>query len=260
MEKIRSKDGTIISFTKSGTGAPLLLVHGTTANHKRWAPILPGLQKHFTVYAMDRRGRGESGDSSDYHFMRETEDVAAVVDNIGKPVSILGHSFGAICSLEGALLTENVNRLILYEPPLPIGLPLYFEGAPDKMQKLIDEGKLETALEFFLKMIVGMPEREFKVYRELPLYKERIKLAPTIPRELTIDRYYIFNRDKYADLEIPVLLLLGSHSPSFIRDATEELESALPNCRVVELQGEQHIAMDTNPEQFLNEVVNFLLK
>jgi pimeloyl-ACP methyl ester carboxylesterase len=63
MEKIISPDGTSIAYCRTGVGPPLVLVHGTTASHTRWDPILATLEAQFTVYAVDRRGRGESGDS-----------------------------------------------------------------------------------------------------------------------------------------------------------------------------------------------------
>ncbi len=69
-----------------------MLVHGAAADHSRWAPVLPALQERFTVLAIDRRGRGRSGDVVRYAFEREFEDVAAVVDWAGEQVSVLGHS------------------------------------------------------------------------------------------------------------------------------------------------------------------------
>src|SRR3970040_231447 len=112
MLKFTSKDGTPIACEKTGSGPPLVLVHGTTANHTRWAPVLPALSKRFSVYACDRRGRGASGDASPYALEREFEDVAAVVDGIGGPVDLLGHSYGAICSLEAAALSREPRRLV----------------------------------------------------------------------------------------------------------------------------------------------------
>jgi Alpha/beta hydrolase family len=91
-----------IACWRSGQGQPLVAVHATTADHSTWNPLLPALTAHFTVYAMDRRGRGGSGDGSTYAIEREFEDVAAVVDSIGGPVNLLGHSYGALCSLEKA--------------------------------------------------------------------------------------------------------------------------------------------------------------
>lgn len=258
MQKITSKDGTIIAFWKSGSGPPLLLIHGTTADHRRWSGILPELEQHFTVYAMDRRGRGASTDAQNYNILREAEDVAAVIENIDEPVFVLGHSYGAVCALESTLLTDNIRRLVLYEPPIPTGIPMYPEKFPDRMQALIDSGSLEAALELFMREVVRMPEYELKKYRQLPMWKFRIKLAPTIPRELTIDRSYQFNSKQFEQYQVPTLFLLGGDSPDLFRRAAAILQSALAGCKVVTLPGQQHIAMDTNPELFIAEVLQFL--
>jgi len=245
---------------RSGAGQPLLLIHGGTADHRRWSSITPKFDQHFTVYAMDRRGRGGSGDSPDYEMMREAEDVAAVVEAIGGPVSVLGHSYGGLCSLEAALLTDKINKLILYEPPVPLGLPMYTADFPDRMQALIESGELEAALEMFIREEVKMPEHELAVYRQLPMWKERIKIIPTVLRELVIDRTYKFDAARFASLQVPTLLLLGGDSPLLFRQATETLDAALPDSQVVILPGQQHIAMDTNPELFVGEVLQFLRK
>lgn len=258
MEKIISKDGTEISFLRRGNGPPLLLVHGTTADHTRWLPIIPHFEKQFTVYVVDRRGRGESGDSPDYHLLRESEDIAAVVEAIDEPVFLLGHSYGGLVALEAALLTDNIKRLILYEPPVPAGKPFYPPGVPDRMQPLIDNGEFESALEIFLKEVVKMPDYEFEKYRQLPAYKKRIQIVPTIPRETMVEKFYSFQPDKFADLQVPALLLLGGDSPLVFREATELVDSALPDSRIVIMPGQQHIAMDTNTELFVNEVKKFL--
>lgn len=264
MQQITSFDGTRIGFHCSGMGPPLLLVHGTTADHRRWSTILPQIEGHFTVYAMDRRGRGGSGDTPTYNILREAEDVAAVIEAAfeqgGQPVNLLGHSYGAICSLEAALLTDRVDRLILYEPPFPAIAPPVPPGVPDKIQALVDRGELETALEVFMREIVRMPEHELKVYRQLPMWKARIQLAPTIPRELAFDQSYRFDPRKFANLRTPAMLLLGGDSPTFARQATETIGAALPESRIVIMPGQQHIAMDTNPELFVREVLSFIGK
>src|ERR671910_1453332 len=115
-----SVDGTPIAYSRSGEGTPLVLVHGTAADHSRWAPVLPAFEERFTVYAIDRRGRGGSGDSDDYAVEREFEDVAAMVDSLGEPVNVLGHSYGGLCALEAALRTRNVRKLVLYDPGIEV--------------------------------------------------------------------------------------------------------------------------------------------
>jgi pimeloyl-ACP methyl ester carboxylesterase len=260
MEQTTSKDGTVIGFRRSGSGPPLLLVHGTTADHSRWAPISPRFEQHFTVYAMDRRGRGGSGDSPEYALIREAEDVAAVVEAIGEPVFILGHSYGGVCSLEASLLTDKVTRLILYEPPIPTGLPQYPPGVPDRIQTLVNNSRLEAGLELFFREVVRMPEHEFEAYRRLPVWQVRIQLAPTIPREMAFDRTYRLDTAKFAGFQVPTMLLLGGDSPPLFQQAIELLDSTLPNSQVVILPGQQHIAMDTDPDLFEKEVLRFLLE
>jgi pimeloyl-ACP methyl ester carboxylesterase len=119
MSRVRSRDGTKIAYWTSGLGSPLVVVHGAAADHTRWRPLLPYLEAHFTIHAMDRRGRGASGDSPPYGVIRECEDVAAVVDAVaessGSPVDVYGHSHGGFCAFGAATLSPNIRRLALYE-------------------------------------------------------------------------------------------------------------------------------------------------
>ena len=68
MHSIQSQDGTPIRYFRRGHGPAILLIHGTAADHSRWAPVVPALQRHFTLYAMDRRGRGGGGDAAAYRM------------------------------------------------------------------------------------------------------------------------------------------------------------------------------------------------
>ena len=117
--RVTSRDGTEIAYRASGEGPPLILVHGGTADHTRWYPLLPYLEPHATVIAVDRRGRGGSGDGHVYGAAREYEDVADVIDAVaqahGSPVDVLGHSFGGVCAYGGAMLTANIRTLELHE-------------------------------------------------------------------------------------------------------------------------------------------------
>jgi pimeloyl-ACP methyl ester carboxylesterase len=260
MESAVSRDGTEIGFSRSGAGPALLLVHGTTADRSRWDGVSPALEERFTVYAMDRRGRGLSGDAAKYSIMREAEDVVAVIEAIGGLVSVLGHSYGAACSLEACLLTDQIGRLVLYEPPLPTGLPMYPTDTPDRMQGLLDQGERELALEMFFREVVRMPEDELRAFRELSMWQRRIALTHTVPREMVIDRVYRFDPERFSHLQVPTLLVLGGDSPETFRRPIEALEKALPVNRVVVLPGQGHAAMDAGRELFLREVMGFLME
>ena len=74
------------------------------------------------------------------------------------------------------------------------------------------------------------------------------------------DQTYSLNAESFASLQVPTLLLLGGDSPPLFRQAIEAIDSGLPDSRVVILPGQQHAAMDTNPELFVKEVLHFLLE
>jgi pimeloyl-ACP methyl ester carboxylesterase len=257
-ESIVSRDGTRIAYTRSGRGTPLVLVHGTTADHSRWAPVLPAFEEHFTVYAVDRRGRAESGDAEGYAIEREFDDVAALVDSLPQPANLLGHSYGALCSLEAALRTRNVHRLVLYEPPIPTGIEIYPSEAVGRIQSLIDAGDREGAVITFFREIAKMPAHELEMLRSLPNWPARVSAAHTISREMRGSDAYKFEPERFSTLATPTLLLLGGDSPAFLRAATEAVHAALPNSRLAVLPGQQHTAMNTAPELFVRKVLHFL--
>lgn len=259
MEIILSKDGTPIAYQCSGVGPPLILVHGTGGSHVRWASILPALESHFSVYAVDRRGRGESGDAAGYAIEREFEDVAALAEASGQPVYLLGHSYGGICALEAALLTQNIRKLILYEPPIPSPDVLtYPDGLIDHLEALLAVGNREEVLMTFLREVVRMPASELAQSRASPAWSARLAAAHTLPRELRVHERYHFEPDRFKDLALPTLLMLGGDSPPRFKTAIDTLSATLPNCQVAVLPGQQHIAMDTAPELFSREILAFL--
>jgi pimeloyl-ACP methyl ester carboxylesterase len=262
MEKIRSRDGTPIAYQRTGTGAPLVLVHGTLSSHGGWAPILPALEQQFTVYRMDRRGRGESGDSSDYAIEREYEDISALVNSIGEEVNLLGHSFGGLCVLEAALHTPTVRRLVVYEPseiPVP-GVPLYPVGIVDRLQALLDAGNREEVVLTVFRDLVRMPPHELELFKASPRFPAWVAAAHTVPRETRAEEEYRFEPERFKQLNVPVLLLVGGESPQNMKTTIETWAAALPNSRIVILPGEQHLAHYTAPDLFVQEVQAFLLE
>ena len=138
-ETVASVDGTPIAYWRSGDGPPLILVHGSFDDHNVWAPVLPAFEVRFTVYAVDRRGRGGSGDGTGHSLESEAADIAEVVESIGgqEEVNLLGHSYGGVCALEAAGRTTHVRRLVLYEPAVPAGIAFFPPGVIDRIEELV---------------------------------------------------------------------------------------------------------------------------
>jgi pimeloyl-ACP methyl ester carboxylesterase len=208
---------------------------------------------------MDRRGRGGSGDAEAYELEREAEDVAAIVEFIGGQVNVLGHSHGGLCALEAARQTAKLRRLMLYESVPLRGAQDLAPGVVERLEAALAAGDVERVLIGLLRDIVEMPEREIAQLRCDPrAWQVRLANARTIPRELRVYERYLFEPARFGEMRTPTLLFVGGDSPSRELASATRVAEALPSARVAVLEGQQHLAMYTSPESFVNEVVGFL--
>jgi pimeloyl-ACP methyl ester carboxylesterase len=252
-----SADGTQIAFWREGSGPGLLLVHGGLCDHLAWYFVTPLLARHFTVWSFDRRGHGKSGDTFPYSIEREAEDIDAMLQIIGEPACLVGHSAGAILSLVGALRGTQFRKLILYEPPFIVD-NARSRPAPDilpEMQRLLAEGKPDDALRIAMRETVELSDAEIDHMRSQPGWEHLRESARGIPNDWKIwDQPF---PEHLQDLRTPTLLLQGSESPEWIRTSTRAVQRALPVATLVEMAGQGHSAMITAPELFAEHVVQF---
>ena len=274
--QVASIDGTTIGwFRASGRAGPqpsmppLLLIHGATADHTTFRVVGPRFATRRTVYAVDRRGRGASGDGRPgeaYRIEREYEDVAAVLraiaDEEGRALDVLGHSFGGRVALGAAPLTGHLRRLVVYESaPAPAGESFESPGLVDRLRELEASGDRAQLMRTFMSEVVGMTAADLAAYEAELVWPIRVRAANTIVRELTAeagDGDAAAIRRLASAVRVPVLQLLGGESRDVFRAGTAALDAALPDGRVVVLPGQKHAAHHTNPDRFVAEVERFL--
>jgi pimeloyl-ACP methyl ester carboxylesterase len=115
---VTSRDGTRIAYETTGHGQAALIVLGALNSRKSGTKLAKLLASKFTAVSYDRRGRGDSSDSASYSPEREVEDIAALIDAVGGPVCIYGHSSGAALAISAAVkLRKQVTKLAIYEAP-----------------------------------------------------------------------------------------------------------------------------------------------
>src|SRR5688572_18585695 len=121
MQRVQSAAGATVSYEKYGSGPPLVLVHGAFSDHNtNWEFVKPLLERRFTVYAIARRGRGETDETVGHSLGDESRDVMAVIQSVDEPVFLLGHSYGAHAALAAARMApDRVRKVVLYEPAWP---------------------------------------------------------------------------------------------------------------------------------------------
>jgi pimeloyl-ACP methyl ester carboxylesterase len=249
IEYATSADGTTIGYHRSGAGPPLLLVHGTSGAKSDWGFTTPQLEPHFTVLAMDRRGRGRSPDVQPYAVEREFEDVVAVVEAQNEPAHVVGVSGGAICALGAARRSDRIRSLVLYEPP--IGL-LEHPGLPDLVERteaLREAGDADGILQAFYDFL-GESDALAFLRSFPPAWKQMTRDAFTVPREL---RWGIDGR--LEDLELdsvsqPTVVLVGELSAAVFHEGAVRLAELLPDADVQTVPGQTHAAQALAPEEF----------
>jgi pimeloyl-ACP methyl ester carboxylesterase len=262
---ITSPGGTHIAYEQYGSGPSPVLVHGGFGDRTFWGPSVPLLTKHFTVYAMDRRGHGASGDypafPAEWILEREYEDVLALLATLDEPVNLLGHSSGARVALHTAHRSLQVSRLVLYEPPLlgPV--------APETLVRLhaaLAEGDADGVVSVALGEVVGAASNPdlpaearaqmLASMRQSPVWAGALRNVRGIPAEVESYSTYRFDPAEFRDFATPTVLLLGSASGPVMRRWMEGLQAALPCSRMMLLEGQGHGAMREAPELFARTV------
>jgi len=236
----------------------MVLVHGSTGNRLRWAPVLEALVERFDVHVMDRRGRGLSADDADdYSIQREGEDVAAVVEAAGRDAYLVGHSYGAICCLEAVPLTDAVERMVLYEPPIPTpGHAVFPPGSQERLRAAATTANREEILQVFFAEVIELPPSAIDAMRSTPMWDARLDAAPTLVREGDALEGYQLS-DQLASVTMPVRLLLGTESPHYYRPAVEAVAERLARSDTVPMTGQAHLAIDNDPDQFVAALLAF---
>lgn len=235
MGTVTSRDGTPIAFDQSGEGPAIILVVGAFNDRATGAPLMRFLERHFTVFKYDRRGRGESGDTAPYTIEREIEDLDALIAQAGGSACVFGYSSGAILSLRAAAHGLAISQLALYDPP-PTGAKAG-HLAP-QLTELIAAGRRGDAVELFQTEAVGIPAAVVAQMRNAPFRPALEKMAHTLVYESTILRS--LPPGLIASVLVPTLVIGGEESHEVMRQAAQSLADALPDGRYLTLEGQGH--------------------
>ncbi|MGH8174783.1 MAG: alpha/beta fold hydrolase, partial [Steroidobacter sp.] len=212
MQRLTSPAGIGVSYDKYGDGPPLVLVHGGFSDHRtNWEFVKPLLEPQFTVYAIARRGRGQTDATEGHSVEDESIDVAAVVRSIDEPVFLLGHSYGGQVALTAAAkLPDRIRKLVLYEAPWPTLITKEVLAPLEALARAEDwEGFSVT----FFHELLSVPMRELEELRATELWAPIVADARASLRDLRALSRYNFNAGRFRELRIPVMLQIGVESP-----------------------------------------------
>ena len=253
---ITSRDGTKLLARYSGSGSPVVLVHGALGDRESFALIEAPLAARHTVWVYSRRGRGGSGDGPEYTLAREVEDVLAVLDAAGGGAHLVGHSMGGLYALMAAAKAPLLRSLVVYEPV--VHLDRGDAAVVGAVQSALEAGDHDHALELFFPL-AGILEHELKAVRTLePVWQRMRRGVALVPREDEAIRSD--PRARLSGIEppdVPMLYLHGEHTNARVYPSLDEVARVFPNARVHSLSGQRHLAHAFDAPAFARAVLSF---
>jgi pimeloyl-ACP methyl ester carboxylesterase len=259
MQQVTSADGTRIAYEQLGSGPPLLLIPGALNDRgarSAGRPLAAALAQQHTVICFDRRGRGDSGDTPPYALARELEDIDALLQQLGGPAHVYGHSSGGLLAFEAAHAGLPVSKLVIYEPPLALRearTPL----PPDiveRLEQLIERDQRSATVSLFLSETIGIPEPVVQNMMSGPQWASRLPLAHTLSFDVRLAMNPSDVLARAAALRVPSLLLSGERSPAWMQHAADRLAAAIPGASRKTLVGQSH---DVEPLALAPELIGF---
>ena len=231
-------DGALFVRRAGEAGPPLLFIHGSAADHATWVMQLTAVPRFARCLVYDRRGSGQSPPApTGYRVEDHAADAAALVEDLGEPIVVVGSSYGAVIALELTRTRPDlVCGAVLCEPPMPCAdlVPALPAGFGCELDRLVVTEGGRAAGAFFLRRVIGDD-----AFERLPQrWRDR---ACDEWRQIRADALGLLRyRPRYAELAkvgTAVLLVGGTRSEAFFGDTLSSLELHLPAARRIELSG-----------------------
>jgi len=235
----------------------LLFLHGYADSWRSAELLIPHLESHFRIYALDQRGHGETDPDFERFTLHDfTTDVVDFIHSvIGGPVTLVGHSLGSLVAQRvAAQYRDFVTRLVV------IGSADTSGGNP----ALID---LKHALAEFTDRIPAEFVRAFQestlvrtiAPTQLEIFvRESLRLRPAVWHKVAAtlcdDDQVIAGR-----VRVPTLILWGDQDPVFDLHAQHRLQRLLQQSKVVVYPEVGHAPNWEIPETVARDIIGFSL-
>ena len=244
-----------------GTGHPLFILHGFLGMGDNWKSLANSFSSDFEVHLIDQRNHGRSFHSADFSYELMVEDLEHYMDHYNISTAfMLGHSMGGkAVMLMSVEHPERVDKMIVADIA-PRFYPPHHQFILDALHE-VDFSRMNTRSEIdevFKKYIPENGIRQFllkNVYR-----KERDQLAYRFNLESLEENIHEVGVElpPLSVSEVPALFMRGVNS-GYITEQDETLIRAhFPNSTVVDIEGAGHWLHAENPEDFYQNVVQFL--
>jgi pimeloyl-ACP methyl ester carboxylesterase len=245
--------GGTLPVAVAGEGAPVILLHGWTLDHRMWVPQIEGLMSELQLIMPDRRGCGRATAPPD--MAHEADDVIAIADALAiDSFALVGLSRGAVVALDVACrFGSRLTGLVVSGAPLPALVPREELIDLDRFRALAAAGDMATLRAEWAGhplMATHSPEAGALTAAMLADYDGRDLLVASDPPG--------FPAEVLELLPMPVLSMTGAHDTPWRRACARALAAVAPRARHVEIAQAGHLANADNPDGFNAAVASFL--
>lgn len=257
MQILTLSDGRRLAYEMSGAGEPLLLVHGSPGDHRAWSRAIRQLPEGFLALVPDLPGYGNS-DPPPGAGMHATvglaEALAQLVNSIGRPVWLAGHSYGGNVALHlASLRPRQVRGLALIDPVFMRALSLIGQTDLLAVTEVFFTGYAAEVAAGNHAAIASMFAFWFGPgsFDTLPpTMREALqKLAPRNAADVQASFDDPLSAATLRSLRFPVRIFHGEHSPPVARAIATALAQLLPDAVADEIPGAGHGMTDTHADQ-----------
>ena len=242
------------------TDAPVYALHASASTGRQWQQLAADMSAHHVVRMPDLPGYGTAKDvaSGGTHGLAAIAGpIIAKIEDEGRPVHLVGHSFGATVALKIASMRPDlVISLTLYEP---VAFRLMAESDQEGDRALYREIQA-VASRLTAGIACGAPEVGMQSFVDYwngagtwsacePSRKRRLtEDAVTVARDFAAGDAEATLTDDIATLDVPTMLMMGMDSPTLTQRIAEIVAGRMPNATLAMLPESGHMAPLTDPD------------
>lgn len=256
----------------SGSGKPLILIHGFGNSIYVWRHLVPELAHQNRVIAIDLKGFGDSPKPADgrysvYEQARLIRDY--VVDNDLKDVTIVGHSLGGGIALVASLYLQQSSPgrqrgLVLIDGiAYPQRMPLFIRLLATPILGPLIVGLIppEIQIREVMKQVYAknsaVPEDAVKAYSKALKTPEGRHAAVTSARQIQPPDLNSLSL-QYPSLRVPTLIVWGRQDEIVPVSVGERLNQAIPNSQLFVIDDSGHSPAEERPQVLLPVLKSFV--
>jgi pimeloyl-ACP methyl ester carboxylesterase len=246
----------MLSYHAIGAGEPIVLLHGSSGEGRAWQRVASCLTQGRRLVMPDLPGHGRS-DAIPERDSRRTAAmgacIQALLEAIGEPVRLCGHSYGGNIALHTALgIPHLVERLVLFEPVFFQALRL--TGRTDALApaERFFAGYAERVAMGQSDALAGMVDYWFGqgAFDRLPPTVQALmrRSAATNALDVRASLAEPLTGDQLARFDTPTVVAYGSRTAKIAQAIATSLTGLLPCARLEVIGGAGHNMLDTHSD------------